>query len=83
MRASLCLLVFSLLALPVHAGEPKIVETDSEIIVEINGGEEDRLATQKQVEEREKAAAKELETQQRKQSSAARRAAAKKDSEKE
>lgn len=83
MKPSFYLLYLLLLAPPLHAAEPMIVETDTEIIVEINGSDEDKLAAQKQVEERIKASAKELETEQYKAAAGKRRAEAKKDSEQE
>jgi len=83
MRISFYLLLFSLVAVPAYAGEPTIVETDTEIIVEYSGSEEDRQATLKRVEEEEKQLAKEREIESRKKASAARRAEAKKGNEEE
>lgn len=83
MRISFYLLLYSLLAVPAYAGEPTIVETDTEIIVEYSGTDEDRQATLKRVEEEEKRLAKEAELEAHKKASAARRAEAKKGNEEE
>jgi len=78
MKNSFYLVLFSLFAVPVFAGEATIVETDTAIIVEYSGSEEDKQATLNQIEEREKQLADEREKEEYKKAAAARRAEAKK-----
>lgn len=76
---------FSLLGLPAHAGQGTILETDTQIIIEYSGSDDDMKAAAIQREERQKqeaaAVEKEERTKQWKIEKAARRAANKTDEE--
>ena len=83
MKTFFYLALFSLFALPAHAARATIVETDTEIIVEYYGNEDDRQAALKQREEQEQKLAEALEKEERQRASALRRAEARKSTEDE
>ena len=83
MKIFIRIMLLSFLAVPAYAGQATIVETDTAIIVEYSGSEDDRQATVRQQEERERKQAEEKRKAELKKASADRRAEARKASEEE